>query len=171
MGTSGTLPKYVSTSFCPAFDIKQTDNIKAVDCLKAFLDKQITIKHTDMETKAKILFDDALTKLQRANEELYRPEEDVVSYSACKNAQNAIESFLKGYLLQSGIDPAPFTTIKSLYENCISHNSQFEKINISALNCSERTIDHKYCNDLEKISHCLEAANNLDNFLKKEKVL
>lgn len=124
-----------------------------------------------METKAKILFDDALTKLQRANEELYKPEEDVVSYSVCKNSQNAIESFLKGYLLENGIDPAPFTTIKSLYENCKLINSQFEKINLSALNCSAQTIDHKYCNDLEKISHCFEAANGLDNFLKKEKVI
>lgn len=124
-----------------------------------------------METKAKILFDDALTKLQQANQELYKPEEDVVSYSVCKNAQTAIESFLKGYLLQNDIDPAQFTTIKSLYENCISLNSQFEKINLSELNCSAHLKDQKHCYDLEKISYCLDAANGIGTFLKKEKVI
>ena len=57
-----------------------------------------------MEIKAKKLFEEAVDKLNAANKELYRPEEDIVSYSVCKNSQHAIENFLKGYLLKRGIE-------------------------------------------------------------------
>ncbi len=41
-------------------------------------------------------------KLNEASNELYRPEEDVVSYLVCKNSQYAIENYLKGFLLKNG---------------------------------------------------------------------
>ena len=43
-----------------------------------------------MKTKANNLFDEAIEKLNEASEELFRPEEDVVTYAICKNAQFAI---------------------------------------------------------------------------------
>ena len=69
-----------------------------------------------MNDKANKLFDDAIEKLNEANEELFRPEEDIVSFVVCKNSQFAVENFLKGFLLQNGVDPSNFKTIDSLYE-------------------------------------------------------
>lgn len=40
-------------------------------------------------------FDEAQEKLSQANDEFFRPEEDLVTYSVCKNAQFSIENFLR----------------------------------------------------------------------------
>ena len=53
-----------------------------------------------MKKRAIQQFEIAKNKLNNANEELFKPEEDVVSYLVCKNSQYAIEAYLKGYLNQ-----------------------------------------------------------------------
>lgn len=47
-----------------------------------------------MDEKANNHFYLAKENLNDANEELYKPEEDVVSYLVCKNSQKAIENYL-----------------------------------------------------------------------------
>ena len=69
-----------------------------------------------MKDKANELFEDAIEKLNEANEELFKPKEDVVSYMVCKNAQFAVENFLKGFLTKNGVDPNEYKTIDSLYK-------------------------------------------------------
>ena len=54
-----------------------------------------------MGTKSKDHFASAQEKLNEAKKELFRPEEDLVSYLVCKNSQHAIENYLKGYLCAS----------------------------------------------------------------------
>ncbi|PCI07615.1 MAG: hypothetical protein COB73_08080, partial [Flavobacteriaceae bacterium] len=51
-----------------------------------------------MEKSKETHFNKAKEKLDIANKELFKPNEDVVSYSVCKNSQFAIEGYLKGYL-------------------------------------------------------------------------
>ncbi len=50
-----------------------------------------------MKAKDNRFFDHATKKLNEANLELHRPEEDVVSFLVCKNSQYAIENYLKGF--------------------------------------------------------------------------
>ena len=124
-----------------------------------------------MEDKATLLFDNALEKLKEASEELFKPEEDVVSYLVCKNSQYAIENFLKGFLLQNGIQPTDSETLDSLYEKCKDLNEGFKNVKLSDFNCKSGPIDASYCNDVAKVSSCYEIANNLDTFLRQEKYL
>ena len=124
-----------------------------------------------METKAKKLFEEAVDKLNKANKELYRPEEDIVSYSVCKNSQRAIENYLKGYLLKSGIDPTSFKTIKSLYDQCVKVNKNFEKIDLSDFECKSFNTDDVYCNEVSKVSSCFDIADSLDTLLRREKII
>jgi HEPN domain-containing protein len=124
-----------------------------------------------MENKAKILFDEALMKLGEANEELCRPEEDVVTFLVCKNSQIAIENYLKGYLFQNGIDANNFETIDALYKECLKVNSKFENINLSEFGCTSHQLDSSYCNEVAKVSRCFDAADQLDTFLRQEKVI
>ena len=72
-----------------------------------------------MEDQANKVFDEAIDKLKEANEELCRPEEDIVSFVVCKNSQFAIENFLKGFLLQNNIDINKYKTIDNLYTQCL----------------------------------------------------
>ncbi|MGB5464192.1 MAG: HEPN domain-containing protein, partial [Aureibaculum sp.] len=69
-----------------------------------------------MKDKANKLFTDASKKLNEANEELFKPKEDLVTYMVCKNAQFAIENYLKGFLLQNGVNPAKYKTVESLHQ-------------------------------------------------------
>ncbi len=124
-----------------------------------------------MNDKANKLFDDAIGKLNEANEELFRPEEDIVSFVVCKNSQFAIENFLKGFLLKNGIDPSNFKTIDSLYEQCKLINKNFEKVNLSDFDCKSHNLDSRYCNEVSKVSNCFDIADSLDTFLRKEKII
>ncbi len=124
-----------------------------------------------MNDKAKKLFDDAIEKLNEANEELFRPEEDIVSMVVCKNSQFAVENYLKGFLLQNGVDPSNFKTIDSLYEKCKLINKNFEKVNLTDFECKSHKLDSRYCNDVSKVSSCFDIADSLDTFLRKEQII
>ena len=121
--------------------------------------------------EANKLFKEAAEKLKEANNELFKPEEDVVRYAVCKNSQFAIENFLRGFLLKNGIDPTHYKTIDSLYEQCKRINNKFEKVNLSEFNCKSQNMDLRYCEEIEKVSSCFEAADNLDTFLRQEKII
>ena len=124
-----------------------------------------------METKAKQLFKDASKKLDEANNELCRPEEDVVSYLVCKNSQYVIENYLKGFLLKNDVDPNKYETVDSLYKQCIIINKDFEKVDLSAFNCKSQNMDTAYCDDVSKVSTCYDIANSLDTFLREQKII
>ncbi len=124
-----------------------------------------------MNDQSREFFDKAYAKLSEANKELYRPEEDIVSFLVCKNAQFAVENYLKGYLLKNGIDVAPYKTIDTLYKECVRINKRFEKVNLNEFTCQRIESGAKYCNEVPKVSHCFHAANHLDTFLREENVL
>ncbi|GAA3634215.1 HEPN domain-containing protein [Flavivirga jejuensis] len=124
-----------------------------------------------METKAKKIFEDAVEKLNEANKELFRPEEDIVTYSVCKNAQHAIENFLKGYLLKNNIDPSNLKTIDNLYKECVKINKNSEKVNLEDLQCKSSNMGSMYCNKVSEVRNCFEIANNLDTFFRREKII
>lgn len=124
-----------------------------------------------MESKVDKLFEDAIQKLDQAHQELYRPEEDVVSFLVCKNAQFAIENFLRGFLIQNNIDSSKYETIDSLYEQCKLINEKFNEINLSEFDCRSVDAASRYCNDTTKVSRCFDIANSLDTFLRREKII
>lgn len=124
-----------------------------------------------MKDQANKYFEDAVHKLKMASFELNRPKEDVVTYSVCKNSQLAIENYLKGFLLQNGIDANQFTTIETLFEQCVRVNKNFEKVNLSEFRCQSHKIDLTYCNEVAKVSNCHNAADQLDTFLREEKII
>jgi HEPN domain-containing protein len=124
-----------------------------------------------MENDADKLLLSAVKKLNEANKELYRPEEDIVSYLVCKNSQIAIENYLKGYLLKNDVNPTKYKTIESLYKQCKRINKGFEKVNLSEFECKSIQTDSKYCNEVSKVSECFNIANSLDTFLKQQKII
>lgn len=124
-----------------------------------------------MENDSTKLFNEAVKKLHEANEELCRPEEDVVSYLVCKNSQVAIENFLKGYLLSKGIDPQDYKNINNLYEQCVAINPRFGDLDLAGFTCKTHALDSRSCSGTEKVSKCYEIAGSLDAFFRKEKYL
>ncbi len=124
-----------------------------------------------METLANPFFEIAVAKMKEANRELHRPEEDVVSFLVCKNAQIAVQNYLRGYLMRSGIETKKEDTLDSLYDKCIELNRNFKEVNLAGFNCQADNMKSRYCAGVEKVSRCFEIANRLDTFLRKEKVI
>ncbi|MGB8704602.1 MAG: HEPN domain-containing protein [Gillisia sp.] len=122
-----------------------------------------------METKARGLFKEAFQKLEAANEELCRPEEDVVSYLVCRHSQIAIENFLKGYLLKNNIEPKENETVSSLYNKCLELNHKFREIDLTNFTCKSYKPDSRSCSSIPKVNGCFEVAGSLNSFLEKEK--
>ena len=124
-----------------------------------------------MEERAKVFFDHAVKKLNEANEELFRPQEDMVTYTVCKNSQHAIESYLKGYLLKNNVAIDNLDTIDSLFEACKKVNKKFGKVDLHDFECRAHKIDSRYCDEPQKVSNCFNIADSLDTFLRKEKII
>lgn len=120
-----------------------------------------------MKDKAKKHFDKAQEQLHIANEELYKPKEDVVSYLVCKSSQHAIENYLKGYLSQRGFETSENETMEGLLSRCKSMDSKFNPIDLKTIDCRSHKIDSKYCQSVKKVTSCYEAADDLDTFLRK----
>ncbi|MEN8788683.1 MAG: HEPN domain-containing protein [Flavobacteriaceae bacterium] len=117
------------------------------------------------------LFDHAVRKLKEANDELCRPEEDVVAYMVCKNSQVAIDHFLRGYLIKHGVEPSKEANIDELHGQCKAINPHFERIDLAGFDCQAHSLESRYCSGTEKVSRCFDIADSLDSFLREEKII
>ncbi len=124
-----------------------------------------------MKADANKLFDEAAAKLNQAKEEIYRPKEDLLPHLICKNSQFVIENYLKGYLFKNSINPQKYHTIEELIAKCIEINKRFEKVNLSALQCTNKDLETRTCTDTKVVCSCFNAAENFHNFLTKEKII
>ncbi len=124
-----------------------------------------------MKDKAVELFADAFHKLREANDELCRPEEDVVTSLVCSHSHAAIENYLKGYLLLNSVVPREDETIAGLYEQCKAINSHFRDVHLTGFECNSHKEESRFQNKSSKYSRCFDIADSLDTFLRREKVL
>jgi len=124
-----------------------------------------------MKERAQALFKEAIKKIDEANEELCRPEEDVVTVLVCKKAQRATENFLRGFLLQNSVEPNINSTLDELYHQCIDINPNFSLVDLSNFECRLLQLDSQQCNSLSKVNGCIKTASKLDAFLRDENVI
>ena len=124
-----------------------------------------------MKDKALQLFDDAIQKLRDANDELCRPEEDVVRSMVCSNAHAAIENYLKGFLMLHSISPGADETIDSLYQRCKAINGHFGEVHLSGFQCNAHKDESRFGNDPTELTRCFDIADSLDTFLRREKII
>jgi len=124
-----------------------------------------------MDQKARDHFEKASKQLQNANEELFKPEEDVVSFLVCKNTLSAIENYLKGYLSKRGFNTNNNESLDQLLERCQMLDKKFNKLNLNVIDCSSQPDHNRYCEDVNKVSSCFQIADDLDTFLRKQGVV
>ena len=101
--------------------------------------------------------------LQRAMDELNRPEEDVVSLSVCKGTKMTLDLFISAYLLKNNIDPSSMDSVIQRYEKCLILDPTFDKIDIYQLDCmDEKGCDaSRYCLSVDKVHDCLKIAEDI----------
>ena len=124
-----------------------------------------------MNARSVAFLKEAEKKLKTAKEEMFKPAEDIVSYSVCKNSQFAIENFLKGYLAKNEVTLQSNETINSLYTKCIAIDKNFKTIDMNAIGCKNHAIDTRYCSEINSVSACFDTADNIDTYLRKNKII
>jgi len=124
-----------------------------------------------MKSRSSAFFNEATKNLQLAKNELFKPSEDIVTYSICKNAQFAIENYLKGFLIKNEVEIATNETITSLYNKCIAIDKNFKSIDINTIGCKDHAIDSRYCSEINSVSACFDTADNIDTYLRKISIL
>ena len=124
-----------------------------------------------MKSRSDAFLKEATKKLKIAKDEMFKPAEDIVSYSVCKNSQFAIENFLKGYLTSKEVKLLSNETIASLYDKCVAIDENFKNIEMGAIGCKKSAIDSRYCSEINSVSACFDTADNIDTYLRKNKIL
>lgn len=120
-----------------------------------------------MKSRSEAFFKEATKNLKLAKTELFKPAEDIVTYSVCKNAQFAIENFLKGFLVKNSVDIGVDDTIEALYKKCLAIDENFKNIEMNAIACKNHKIDSRYCSEINSVSACFDTADDVDTYLRK----
>lgn len=86
-----------------------------------------------MEQQIKTRLSEADDYLQKAKDELCKPEEDVVPFSVYQNAYHAIMNCLSSYLLDNDELIPDSPTVEVLLRNCRKLDSRFNDLHLSPL--------------------------------------
>ena len=94
-----------------------------------------------MEPPIKTALDRADELLSRANNELCKPEEDVVPYSICQSAYYAIVNYLGSFLLDNGLEFQESTSVPDLLKSCREIDDKFNELHLAPLYNPTQTED------------------------------
>ena len=86
-----------------------------------------------MEKITKTMLETADELLSRANNELCKPEEDVVHYSVCQHAYYAIVNYLGSFLLENGAEFDESSNVSDLLTNCRAIDNRFNELHLAPL--------------------------------------
>ena len=98
--------------------------------------------------------------LNRAEEELNKPHEDVMTLSVCQGTKMAIDNYFKAYLLKHQVKNVEEGDLMTRYQQCIAFKPDFAQINLKSFDCihDEKCSMSEYCMSINKVSDCLKVA-------------
>lgn len=124
-----------------------------------------------MDNKAEQYFSKGSKKLHEADQELYKPGEDIVSLVICQSTKESIENYLKGFLTLRGFDIEEDQTLGDLMERCRMLDQKFHDIKIEEIDCRNAKDSTLHCEEIEKFGACYEVADQLDTLLRKKGII
>ena len=122
---------------------------------------------------ANLLFQQAVERLNYFNEELNRPEEDVVTFSICHQTRGIIADLLGSYLLNHGKEYPTSLNLDSLLKLCSEFDAGMMTLNISAMDCHPGNLsaEKTYCLDIDQVKFCINIANKLKEIVRGKMAL
>lgn len=124
-----------------------------------------------MEQSADYYFKIATKKLQQANEELFKNGNTLNKKNVCQNAHAAIENYLKGFLVFHQTKLVENNSIAQLFEQCLLIDIHLQKIDMKEVICRHSDSLFMKCEELETITACFEAADNIDTYFRRINIL
>lgn len=131
-----------------------------------------------MNKKPTELYQKAEDNLKRAQGELYRPAEDVVSYSACLFSRKALTNYMKVlsmlYAERNNVEIGEMNTIEDWIDFSREYSEELKDVDFSSLNCKcneileDETEQIVFCTSVDKVHSCSELAEKVRDILVKE---
>jgi uncharacterized protein (UPF0332 family) len=119
-----------------------------------------------MEQPIKLTLDKAEELLSRANNELCKPEEDVVPYSICQSAYYAIVNYLGSFLLDNGVEFQESSNVADLLRSCRAIDDKFNELHLAPL-YNPTQIEDVWMN-LDTANDFLAMAENTRSMVRSE---
>ena len=124
-----------------------------------------------MDKKTNTHFNKAKEHLKMANDAMYKPQEDVVTFQVCKNSLVSMKNYLKGYLSNRGFETQKKEPLDLLLERCRLLDKKFNQIDLKVIDCSSNPDHNLFCEDLEKVNSCFQTADQLENLLIQQNII
>ena len=105
-----------------------------------------------------ILISEADRMMQAATDQMNRSEEDVISHLVCMNSRQSILNYLISFLQKHGVELEQPVTMAGLMEQCRTIDGRFNLIDLTPINCRNKTDDNDYCLDVDVVGECLRIA-------------
>ena len=105
-----------------------------------------------------------LSELKIAENEINRPNEDVVTLSVCLTARQSMLAMMRLFLLSKSVSHNEGECVCDLMKQCIKIDKEFESIGLTKLMCSQlQAVDCEktYCLSIQNVTHCIATANKL----------
>ncbi len=113
----------------------------------------------------------ALEDMKIIEHELAQPENEVVTAGVCFHSQQAVEKFLKVYLISKRVDFGRTHDLRFLLNLCIEQDKEFEVLNIGNLTfyaVEGRYPDEFYVPSIEEAKKCAKISSNVKNFVLRK---
>ena len=93
------------------------------------------------DIKIKSTFEQAEELFESAQNEMYKPEEDVVHYMVCSNSFKAVNHYLTSFLLNQGEEIHSMLSLEVLLEKCTTYSPRFKELDLKAMYSSAEDED------------------------------
>ncbi len=133
------------------------------------------------EERVEKLYTKADSLLSQATEELYKPEEDVVTYSACISARSSLYHFLGSFYVHKSNEEVDKSleqgkmTIDELLEFAEEHISDISDMDFSPMRCTcndvKEIVNNEeiyFCNSVDIVKECTNLAQKVKDILIDE---
>jgi HEPN domain-containing protein len=109
--------------------------------------------------------------LKVAENEMNVSAENIVTEAICFHSQQAVEKFLKAYLVTKNVEFGKTHNLKFLLDLCIKEDKEFEKVNIG--NLSFYAVEIRYPDEfiipsIDEAKECVKIAKEVKEFVLKK---
>ncbi len=104
------------------------------------------------------LLSEADRLMRAATEEMNRSEEDVTSHLVCMNSRQSIVNYLIAFLKKNGVALKYPVTMAGLMAQCREIDGRFDLIDLTPINCRNKTDDTNFCLEVDVVRECLHVA-------------
>lgn len=113
------------------------------------------------------LINEANLLLVRAENELQKPQGEMLPFAACQTAKTSMFKLLQAYLVKNKVEISESDNLVLLYDRCKRFNDAFVNIKVEQMGCVSGThCDmEEYCMESHYVIECVDKAKDIRKLL------